>query len=409
VGPGQWNTPDPDEYVRIRGDQLKPRNGRYELRVTNELEEALFLDRVQLVAVDHASDVEVFPNEGLRSGRTPFQLIAARGARPPAGARDGHGHDVLPQISRIDRRYPNDFGLVRVRGYAAAHALEIDLGPTVEQPVLLMTGWTDYAFSSDNVAASQSGQSLSPPSLQVRNRRGEWQTVIEEIGFPVGRPQTVAVSLAGRFLSPSREVRILSNMRVYWDQILVSSAADASAPTVTRLEPIAAGLRWRGFSQEVTPDGREPYAYDYDRVSSTMPWKVLIGRYTREGDVGDLVRGIDDLFVISRPGDEIAVTFDALPPVAPRQARTFLLYAHGYSKEMNPRSASPDTVGPLPFGTMSGYPYSEPEHYPRTARHRAYLDELNTRVVNRPWPSLDAVVHMRTTGGSSGAAGGSGQ
>ena len=43
--PGAWNTPDPDEYVRIRGDQLQPRDGRYELRVTNELEEAMFLDR----------------------------------------------------------------------------------------------------------------------------------------------------------------------------------------------------------------------------------------------------------------------------------------------------------------------------------------------------------------------------
>ena len=38
--PGVFNMPDPDEYVRIRGDLLRERNGRYELRVTNELEEA---------------------------------------------------------------------------------------------------------------------------------------------------------------------------------------------------------------------------------------------------------------------------------------------------------------------------------------------------------------------------------
>src|SRR4026208_2461727 len=43
---GIFNTPDPDEYVRIRGDQLRERNGRYELRITNELEEALFVDHV---------------------------------------------------------------------------------------------------------------------------------------------------------------------------------------------------------------------------------------------------------------------------------------------------------------------------------------------------------------------------
>src|SRR4026208_2421591 len=51
--PGSFNMPDPDEYVRIRPGLLRERNGRYELRVTNELEEALFVDHVQLVAVAH--------------------------------------------------------------------------------------------------------------------------------------------------------------------------------------------------------------------------------------------------------------------------------------------------------------------------------------------------------------------
>ncbi len=56
VAPSMWNQPDPDEYVRIRDDQLRSRDGRYELRITNELEEVLFVDRLQLVAVDHPAD-----------------------------------------------------------------------------------------------------------------------------------------------------------------------------------------------------------------------------------------------------------------------------------------------------------------------------------------------------------------
>ena len=85
VGPATWNTPDPDEYVRIRGDQLRERNGRYELRITNELEEAMFLDRLRLVAVDHPADVEVFPNEGLKeSPRPPVQALR-HAWRPRAG------------------------------------------------------------------------------------------------------------------------------------------------------------------------------------------------------------------------------------------------------------------------------------------------------------------------------------
>lgn len=250
---------------------------------------------------------------------------------------------------------------------------------------------------------------MSPPSLQVRNSRGEWKTVVEEIGIPVGRPQTVAIDLAGKFLSPSREVRILTSMRIYWDQILVGGAADLSSVRTTRLEPIAADLRWRGLSHEVMPDGREPYSYDYHRVSAAMPWKVMVGRYTREGDVRPLVRSVDDLFVISRPGDEVALAFEALPPVASGMARTFLLYAHGYSKEMNPRSASPDAVAPLPFRAMTGYPYGPGEHYPRRSPHREYMDEFNTRVVRSPWPSLDALVYASRPARPPVTRGGAGQ
>jgi hypothetical protein len=124
-----------------------------------------------------------------------------------------------------------------------------------------------------------------------------------------------------------------------------------------------------------------------------MPWKSFVGRYTREGDVRTLLDRVDDMFVIARPGDEIALSFDAsaLPPLESGWARTFLLYANGYSKEMNPRSASPDTVGPLPFRKMTKYPYGPDEHYPDDAAHRDYLERFNTRVAMRPIPSIYSV------------------
>ncbi len=98
-----------------------------------------------------------------------------------------------------------------------------------------------------------------------------------------------------------------------------------------------------------------------------------------------LVRNVDDMFVISRPGDEIGLSFDAaeLPVLRTGWKRTFLLYAHGYSKEMNPRSASPDTVGPLPFRAMTKYPYGPDEHFPDTQPYRDYLEHYNTRVISK--------------------------
>jgi len=396
--PGVFNTPDPDEYVRIRGDLLKERNGRYELRVTNELEEALFVDRLQLIAIAHPRDVEVYPNEGLNFPPPQFKLYTTRGARPPLAAWDDHGNDVLARISRIDREYADDFKLQKIRGFADEHTLTLKL-PAADQIKLLFTGWTDYAWSSDNLAASQSGKALSLPALQVKDQQGQWKTVIENIGIPVGRPQTIVADLAGKFLSASREVRIVTNMRIYWDQILVDTSANDVPLQLTRLSPVVADLRWRGFSREYSPDGRQPLGYDYTDVSFTSPWKVMTGHYTREGDVRELLAASDDMFVISRPGDELSVSFAAnqLPPLPKGWTRTFLLYADGFSKEMDINSASPDQVGPLPFHGMSKYPYSSPEHYPLTLKRQRYLETYNTRVVTSSIPSV-AIDVDRITG-----------
>jgi Tfp pilus assembly protein PilF len=389
--PGVRNRPDPDEYVRIREDQLRPRNGAYELRVTNELEEAVFLDRLQLLAVTHPADVNVFANEGMTDPPKPFRLFAVQGLAPPVRVVDDRGHDVTARLATRDRRYADDFDLLPFRGYAQPHAITLTLAASHAPQVLLLTGWTDYAFSSDNVAAQQAGLTLQPPRLERRDGSG-WRTIVDDIGIPVGRPQTIVVDLEGRGLPTAgpMDLRIVTNMRIYWDQVQVGTTADARKIHVDRLEPSSAELRWRGFSVE-SPDGRQPTTYDYDRVTTESPWKTPVGRYTREGDVRPLLAQVDDRFVIARPGDEIALAFDATagdgPP--PGARRTMLLYADGFSKEMDINSASPDALEPLPFHAMTRYPYAAPEQYPDTPEHRRYQREYNTRIVAVPVPSAD--------------------
>jgi tetratricopeptide (TPR) repeat protein len=413
-GPGQRNHPDPIEYVRIRGDQLQPSDGRFDIRVTNELEEALFLDRVQLVAIAHPRGVDVFPDEGMTHPPKPFRLFTVTDERVPARASDDHGHDVTDRIARLDRRYPDDFELIQFRGYAETHALTLDLRDSsnpdslITRPkslasnpqslipnpyVLLLTGFTDYAFSSDNLAAHQAGLSLRPPSLEIKSVGGIWRTAIADIGIPVGRPQTIVVDLAGRLRPGEHEVRLVTNMRIYWDRILLarhaSSAASQSVELV-RIDPIAAALRARGFSAEVRPDGNEPPGYDYARVTGDAGWKVMPGRYTREGDVRELLLASDDMFAITRPGDEIAIAFDAeaAGPVPEGWTRTFLLMADGFSKEMDINSASPDTVGPLPFHAMGRYPDRLTNAPLHRSDYQRYLDLYNTRLVPRSLPPL---------------------
>jgi hypothetical protein len=178
-------------------------------------------------------------------------------------------------------------------------------------------------------------------------------------------------------------------MRIYWDRIQVATLDDQAAITTTRLQAVAADLRWRGFSAERGHDG----GFDYDRVSPLSPWKVLTGRYTREGDVRELVTASDDRFVVGRTGDEVALSFEAsrLAPLPEGWTRTFLLFADGFSKEMDLNSSSPDTVEPLPYHGMREYPFA-PSAAPRrltSAEYRDYLARYNTRIVKHNIPPIE--------------------
>jgi tetratricopeptide (TPR) repeat protein len=383
--PGVWSVPDPVESVRIAPELLRPRDGRYELRVTNELEEVLYLDRIQLVAIDHPQDVRVYPDEGLTESPKRERIVAARDPRA-VRAHDDSGRDVSARLRELDRTFVDELPVERIRGYAREHALTFDLSKEPgTHTLLLLTGWTDYAFSSDNVAAHQAGLVLTPPRLEVERADGSWATAIAEIGIPVGRPQTIVVDLADR-LGPSRRGRVVTSMRVYWDQAQLAAPAVEARLTPRTLSPLRASLRERGFSAEASPDGREPWGYDYVRVSALSTWKTLPGRYTRVGDVRRLLAASDDRMLVSKPGDEVELSFDArtLGAIRPGWTRTFLLRGDGFSKEMDRNSASPDVVLPLPFHGMKGYPYADSDVPPRVRRIFEEAESWNTRAVVRP-------------------------
>ena len=383
-GPGEWNHPDPVEYVRLAPGQLRARGGRYELRVTNELEEVLYLDEVRLLAIDHPAGVSVYPDEGMTSKAKAFRLFAVRDERTP-GVTDASGTDATERARAVDGSFVEGFGLERIRGYAKEHALTLDLSALpARHRVLLLTGWTDYSFSSDNVAARQMGLVTKPPRLEVETSPGRWETAVAEVGVPVGRPQTVVVDLGGVNLGRSARVRVVTNMRVYWDRVAVGEAVKGLDLRPVELGVKEARLRERGFSAERAVRGFEAYGFDYARASWKSPWKTAPGRYTREGDVGELLRSADDLFVVSKPGDEVSLSFEALGEPGAGRARTYLLRGDGFSKEMDIHSASPDVVEPLPYHGMGSYPYAASE---RPARLRAQAERqaaYDTRVVARP-------------------------
>jgi Tfp pilus assembly protein PilF len=388
LAPGQYSYPDTDEYILVTSDQLKLKDGSYSLKMVNQLEETIFTDEAKLLVVDHPLEVSVFPNERLMPGPPypEFKIYATRDSHPPVSAVDGKGRDVLPRLRAVDRKYVDSFELLPFKGYAEEHSLVLELGDLAsrEKVLLLMTAWIDYADSSSNLAAFQAGVQLTPPYLQVPDERGEWITVLDRMGFPAGLPKTMTVDLTGKFLSDDYRVRIVTNMRIYWDQILVDTHSPETPIRVTTLEAAEARLGWAGYPKAYSPDGNKPFIYDYSVRDHHELWKTHVGNYTRYGDVRSLLRKQDNQYVIMRHGDEITLEFDAsrLPALPHGWTRSFLVYAAGFGKDMDLNSAFADTIAPLPFHAMPEYPY--PGEHPGDREYRRYLEKYNTRTVTDP-------------------------
>ena len=383
--PGKYNYPDTDEYIKLEHFPPQPRDGAYELRWINQLEEVLGYDKASLVAVDHPAEVDVFPNERLLPA-PPYpepRLYPIRDARPPLEAVDHIGNDVTRLIVEKDRLYPSELTTLPFKGYAEPHSLTLDLGELEEgeHAVLLLYGWIDYTDSSSNLAAWQAGVSVRTPYLEVEDGEGIFRMAIEQMGFPAGLPKTMLVDLEGIVDAEHRRIRITTSQKIYWDQILVATVVPEVELQVTELAPDRAELGFRGFPASINPDGRAPHIYDYSRVSATEVWDEHEGRYTRYGDVHELVEDIDDRYVITKNGDELTLSFDAdrLPSLPGGWTRTFLVFADGFGKDMDLNSAFSDTVEPLPFHDMTAYPYVSGESFPETEAHKRDRQIYHTR------------------------------
>jgi tetratricopeptide (TPR) repeat protein len=378
------------EYLRIPGDALQPRDGRYVLQLTEELWETAFLDEVRLVAVDHPDSVDVFVDERfVPPGPVNLRLFHAAGPRAPVSATDGRGHDVLPALRERDFVYVSDFTPTQYQGLVEPHDLILDLGGDAGRAgtFLFLRGWIYPTDASINVALSQQSKlKAALPSLEVRNARGEWEMAIANIGFPSGKDKTIVVDLTGTFPTRDHRVRIRTNMQIYWDQAFVATDAVASPVRTTSLRVVSANLHFRGFSRMYRRGG--PYGpqwFAYDDVSTSSPWRTIEGAFTRFGDVSPLLKSADDMFAVMAPGDEASVEFDAAstPALPPGWKRTFLLYSDGWIKDADLNTAFGNTVAPLPFHSIQAYPYAPGDSYPADAAHQRYLREFNTRVMLR--------------------------
>ena len=378
------------EYLRIPGDALQPRDGRYVLQLTEELWETAYADEVKLLSVDHPDSVEVFVDERfVPPGPVKLRVFQVARRELPITATDERGNDVLAALRESDEVYVSNFTPTRYQGVVEAHDLVMDLGDSAGRPdvYLFLRGWIYPTDASINVAlGQQSSIKVASPSLEVRDAKGVWRTGIANIGFPSGKDKTMVIDLAGKFPTADHHVRIRTNMQIYWDQAFVARDIAGSAAKVATLAPVSADLHFRGFSRMYRKGGRYgPYWFAYDDVAKESPWRPIEGAFTRFGDVLPLFRDADDMYVIMGPGDEATLEFDAssAKSLLPGWKRDFLLYTDGWIKDSDLNTAFGTTVGPLPFHKIESYPFAPADRYPADAVHQNYQSQYNTRQVGR--------------------------
>jgi tetratricopeptide (TPR) repeat protein len=420
VGPGQRDIPRPVEWIKIDRDMIRekvdqnphvsqnqrdvghpksevqgPRSatGLLSFRFMEPLEEAVYLDQVRLLAVDHPADVEVYPNEYFASNPPypEFRVVVSRDAKPPAAAWDEHGHNVLPDL--LAHRYFGDFALTQFQGFAKPHSLTLDLGEAYRGgPLwLLLHGEVEYFSANSMYAASQAGVQAISPYVEAlvgdeEGANGKWLRLIDDMGFPAGGPRTMTADLTGKLPPGTKKIRITTNLQVYWDSILIDRTKQnernqAQSPRLTPVPLVRADLSYHGYPLKIegTPPGNVQYIYE--KVSATGPYTRPAGTYTRYGDVLPLLTATDDKLAVFGSGDEVSLDFDPsnLPPLPKGWVRDYFFAANGYEKDMDFYAAEGNYVAPLPFLSMGDYPYAPKKSFPLDDGHVNYLLEYNTR------------------------------
>jgi hypothetical protein len=223
----------------------------------------------------------------------------------------------------------------------------------------------------------------------VPDGKGGWRDAGPPIGFPAGKTKTMVIDVTSILDKSDPRIRVASTLRLYWDALRLA-VDDDDAPVTTHELACTSALLWRrGFSAPLDPHVAPgmattndlPERFDWNTIAKMPRWDQHPGKYTRYGECVELLREVDDRFVILGAGDALTLKFDAhglaAPPAGMR--RDYFVYLDGWAKDRDPNTVQALEVEPLPFHAMSGYPYRADEHFPDDAAHVQWRKEWNTR------------------------------
>jgi len=354
TSPGVYDPPRPRENVLLPPGLLASRNGRYELKIAEPMEEVAYLDRVRLVAYDLPPGWSMVLDErkAISAPEATGEPRFYREELLPSQAVGDAGEDVTRAVIEEDGVAAPP-GLVDPRfiGRTADHVLTLRFDRALDgargAAMLVADGWIEYPYAQTLFAAWQAGAEYLAPTVEARGTDGHWRVVRREFGYPAGMARRMSLPL-GTLPPGTKELRMRTTQEIYWDRLAVAYA-EPNAVAATRVLPLtSARLASVGFPLREMHASRRP-SYDYDRRAPLWDTRYPRGRYTAQGTVTDLVAAEDDAVAIFGPGEELHLEFEASQaPLKSGWTRRFVLEARGWCKDMDLYTKDGDTVEPLP-------------------------------------------------------------
>jgi len=388
IAEGRYIEADPEEIVWIGDEQTFPaRDGKYQLQITEELREVLYLDEAKLVVVEHEPGTEVHSTDKLLPGKPfpPGTILTLHLEHPLQKAERLDGDEVTSTLKTVDGRRvsPPKLRVPQLRGLAEPHGWILDFGPLdASKPlVLVMNGWLRFGGGMANIAASHDPSLPFPfPGLEAEVAPGPWKPVDVTVGAPAGKTKTILVDLEGKLEPSTRRLRLTQAFEIHWDRIALMEKKPNARTTIAFLTPSEADLHFRGFSPLQNLPADWPLTPDYDTVSPNSYWTITPGGWcTRYGHVSELIGSRDEALALLNGGDEVTLKFTASSPKPAGTVREFFLYVDGWDKDSDFHVGAGTEVEPLPFHGMDDQLYGRerrPE-FPSDALHR----KNNTRWV----------------------------
>ena len=376
--PGRYSVPRPWEFFLFPEGTIAPRDGHYEIKIAEPMEEIAYIDSARLHVVDLPPGWQVTLDERMFTGGGPEVTGAKVFYREdslirPTRAFNDRGEDVTAEVLAADFRAappgPPDRRFLGRLAEDHVLTLEFDqvINPPGSSPVLIAFGWVEYPYSQTVFAAWQAGADYRPPSLEAY-ADGRWQSVFEHFGYPAGMPREMSLPLDA-LPDDTTALRIRGNWEVYWDMLAVVHAEAPQEVAVHALDLTLARVARTGFARRDTGEQRLPY-YDYNDRSPFWDTKHPTGFYTDFGPVEDLVRETNNAFAIFGPGEELHLEFAAPDPAPEGWQRRVVLEVHGYAKDMDLYTDTGETVEPLPYTPGVGDPDV------REALHERFLNRF---------------------------------